>query len=250
MNKFIDTLTSTLASTASLWRGTNSRPTANQPVQLLQLYDIENCPYCRVVREALTVLDIDAIIYPCPKGGERYRAMVEEKGGKAMFPFLVDKNTGVEMYESADIVAYLRKTYGDKSGGVALHGLKLAGSMLSSASRGIKGQRVKPAKKPVKPLILYSFESSPFSRPVRELLCELELAYELRNTGKAIMKDIGPPSLRARLFPDEPVQGRNRLQLLEQTGKVQVPYLIDPNTSIEMFESSDIMVYLNETYAQ
>ena len=85
---------------------------------------------------------------------------------------------------------------------------------------------------------------------MRELLCELELAYELRNTGKAIMKDIGPPSLRARLFPDEPVQGRNRLQLLEQTGKVQVPYLIDPNTSIEMFESSDIMVYLNETYAQ
>jgi glutathione S-transferase len=249
MNKFIDTLTSTLASTASLWRGTNSRPAPNQPVQLLQLYDIENCPYCRVVREALTVLDIDAIIYPCPKGGERYRTLVEEKGGKAMFPFLVDKNTGVEMYESADIVAYLRKTYGDKSGGIALHGLKLAGSMLSSASRGIKGQRVKPAKIPAKPLILYSFESSPFSRPVRELLCELELAYELRNTGKAMIKDIGPPSMRATLFPDEPVQGRNRLQLLEQADKVQVPYLIDPNTSIEMFESSDIMVYLNETYA-
>ena len=249
MNKFIDTLTSTLASTASLWRGTNSRPAPNQPVQLLQLYDIENCPYCRVVREALTMLDIDAIIYPCPKGGERYRTLVEEKGGKAMFPFLVDKNTGVEMYESADIVAYLRKTYGDKSGGIALHGLKLAGSMLSSASRGIKGQRVKSAKIPAKPLILYSFESSPFSRPVRELLCELELAYELRNTGKAMMKDIGPPSMRATLFPDEPVQGRNRLQLLEQADKVQVPYLIDPNTSIEMFESSDIMIYLNQTYA-
>lgn len=249
MSKFTNVLGSTLASTASLWRGTNSRPAPNQPVQLLELYDIENCPYCRVVREALAVLDIDAIIYPCPKGGERYRTLVEERGGKEMFPYLVDKNTGVEMYESADIVAYLRKTYGNKSGRMNLHGLKLAGSMLSSASRGIKGQRVKLAKKSVKPLILYSFESSPFSRPVRELLCELELAYELRNTGKAMMKDMGPPRLRARLFPDEPVQGRNRLQLLEQTGKVQVPYLIDPNMSIEMFESSDIIVYLNETYA-
>jgi glutathione S-transferase len=249
MDKFIDTLSSTLASTASLWRGTNSRPAPNQPKQLLELYDFENCPYCRVVREALTVLDIDAIIYSCPKGGERYRTLVKEKGGKAQFPFLVDKNTGVEMYESADIVAYLSKTYGEKSDGLSLHGLKLAGSMLSSASRGLKGQRVKPAKTPIKPLILYSFESSPFSRPVRELLCELELAYELRNTGKAMMKDMGPPGIRAKLFPDEPVQGRNRLRLLEQAGKVQVPYLIDPNTGIEMFESSDIMAYLNETYA-
>jgi glutathione S-transferase len=249
MSKFTNVLGSTLASTVSFWRGTNSRPAPNQPLQLLELYDIENCPYCRVVREALTVLDIDAIIYPCPKGGERYRTIVNERGGKAQFPFLVDNNTGVELYESADIVTYLRKSYGDKDGGMSLHRLKIAGSMLSSATRGLKGQRVKPAKIPAKPLILYSFESSPFSRPVRELLCELELAYELRNTGKAIMKDIGPPSLRATLFPDEPVQGRNRLQLLEQAGKVQVPYLIDPNTSIEIFESSDIMVYLNETYA-
>jgi glutathione S-transferase len=64
-----------------------------------------------------------------------------------------------------------------------------------------------------------------------------------------MLKDMGPPSIRAKLFPDEPVQGRNRLRLLEQTGKVQVPYLIDPNIDIEMFESSDIMIYLNQTYA-
>jgi glutathione S-transferase len=64
-----------------------------------------------------------------------------------------------------------------------------------------------------------------------------------------MIKDMGPPSVRATLFPDEPVQGRNRLQLLKQAGKVQVPYFIDPNTSTEMFESSDIMTYLVETYA-
>eukprot|EP00960_Hanusia_phi_P069894 767188-Hanusia_phi.AAC.2 len=30
-----------------------------------------------------------------------------------MFPFLVDDNTGVSMYESADIVNYLLRTYGN-----------------------------------------------------------------------------------------------------------------------------------------
>jgi glutathione S-transferase len=30
---------------------------------------------------------------------------------------------------------------------------------------------------------------------------------------------------------------------------VQLPYLIDPNTGEEMFESNDIMAYLNKTYA-
>jgi glutathione S-transferase len=248
MSEFTNVLGSTLASTVSLWRGTNARPAQHRPMQLLALYDIENCPYCRIVREALTILDLDVVIYPCPKGGERYRASVKEKGGLMQFPFLIDNNTGVEMYESADIVAYLYETYSDKKVSINLHGLKVVGSMLSSASRGFKGQRAKAAKKPTKALILYSFESSPFSRLVRELLCELEIAYELRNTGKAMMKDMGPPSVRATLFPDEPVQGRNRLLLLKSAGQVQVPYLIDPNTDIEMFESKDIITYLNETY--
>ena len=49
--------------------GINSAPAQSKPIQLLQLYDIENCPYCRLVREALTELDLDVEIYPCPKIG-------------------------------------------------------------------------------------------------------------------------------------------------------------------------------------
>ena len=30
-----------------------------------------------------------------------------------MFPFLVDENTGVSMYESSEIVRYLLRTYGN-----------------------------------------------------------------------------------------------------------------------------------------
>jgi len=106
-----------------------------------------------------------------------------------------------------------------------------------------------PSRAPAEPLELYSFESSPFSRRVRELLSELEIAYVLRNTGKAMWQDMGPPSLRRSMFPDLPVEGRNRIALLERTGKVQVPYLVDPNTGAAMFESGDIRSYLLETYA-
>ena len=100
---------------STLVRGTNgiaSAPAAVKPARTLQLYDIENCPYCRLVREALTELDLDAEIYPCPKEGRRYRPEVVSRGGKAQFPYLVDPNTGKEMYESLDIVAYLFETYG------------------------------------------------------------------------------------------------------------------------------------------
>ena len=33
-----------------------------------------------------------------------------------MYPFLVDENTGVRMNESAEITAYLWKTYGSEEG--------------------------------------------------------------------------------------------------------------------------------------
>ena len=100
---------------STLVRGTNGiqvHRTGDKPVELLQLYDIENCPYCRLVREAMTELDLDVLILPCPKGGERFRPELEARGGKAQFPYLVDPNTGAELYESLDIIDYLFSTYG------------------------------------------------------------------------------------------------------------------------------------------
>ena len=46
------------------------------------------------------------------------------------------------------------------------------------------------------------------------------------------MQDMGPPALRRRLFPDLPVKGRNRQRLLALAGRVQVPYLVDPDARI------------------
>ena len=50
--------------------------------------------------------------------------------------------------------------------------------------------------------------------------------------------------------PDLPVVGRTRSELLERAGKVQVPYLVDPNTDTALFESGAIRTYLLDTYAR
>lgn len=243
---------SIVASSLRGWRGSLAfRPRSVQPAKPLELYEYEASPYCRLVREALSELDLDALILPCPQGGTRHRPRVKELGGKLLFPFLHDPNTGTCMYESADIVDYLVRTYGGR--GQAARGLRRQGAVLASAltttARGLRGAKAVPSKAPAQPLELYSFESSPYSRLVRERLCELELPYLLRNTAKARWEDVGPPWIRAKYFPDLPVEGRNRLRLLDLAGRVQVPYLVDPNTGVAMFESAEILRYLDQHYA-
>src|SRR5262249_44989029 len=92
--------------------GVATEPRAARPPLLLELYEFEACPFCRIVREGLTELDLDALIRPCPKGGVRFRDELAKLGGKLQFPFLVDPNTGKSMYESADIIVYLYEQYG------------------------------------------------------------------------------------------------------------------------------------------
>lgn len=243
---------SILVSSLAGWRGSVAfRPARKQPAQPLQLYDIEACPYCRLVRETLSALDLDVVIYPCPKGGARFRPQARVLGGKAQFPLLVDPNTQRTLYESADIVEYLAQTYGGRIGGARglTRALKLGSSSLASAMQFGRGLRARPSRGAEQPLELYSFETSPYSRLVRERLCELELPYLLRNTAKGAPKDIGPPAVRDRWFKSEQGTSRNRKALLARAGHVQVPYLIDPNTGTEMFESANILTYLDATYA-
>jgi glutathione S-transferase len=251
MNDTIDVLNSTVTSTLRFWRGTSARAAATQPKKHLELYEFEACPFCRLVREALTELDLDAMIYPTPHGGKRFRPKVAKLGGKQQFPFLVDPNTGESMYESAEIIDYLYRQYGRRRAPTRLlRLLDVSSSVVAGVPRLRAGGRARPSKAPRRPLELFSFESSPYSRRVRELLSELELPYLLRSTGKARWQDLGPPMIRATLFPDLPVAGRNRTELLDRAGKVQLPYLVDPNTDTAMFESEAIRGYLLETYGK
>ena len=230
--------------------GIQSTPAVVKPKKMLQLYDIENCPYCRLVREALTELDLDAEIYPCPKQGERFRPELEARGGKAQFPYLVDPNTGTEMYESLDIVAYLFETYGQRQLPLKWRAgrLQTLGSMLASAPRVSQGMQARPGVEPEYLLELYSFESSPYARPVRELLCEMEIPYVLRNCGRTQLQEWILPPLRKALNITPTSELANRVALQDMEGRVSIPYLYDPNSETGLFESEDIVQYLRDTY--
>jgi glutathione S-transferase len=213
-----------------LGAGVQARKPARRPERLLELYEFEGCPFCRKVRDALTELDLDAMIYPCPHGGTVHRPKAIALGGKSQFPYLIDPNTDTRMYESDDIVAYLHETYGGRAPGVLLAGpVATASSMLASAFRPTGGTRAHPSRQPARPLELWSFEASPFCRIVREALCELELAYVLHNVGK---------------------DGAGRPAFVARAGKMMVPYLVDPNTGRALFESAEIRRYLYDTYGQ
>jgi len=228
MSRSTDVVSSTLASVLRFGVGLSARPATRRPEKLLELYEFEACPFCRRAREALSKFDLDAMIYPCPRGGTRFRPRAIELSGKSRFPFLVDPNTGKSMLESADIVAYLRETYGAPSDPVWLGAVGLVSSSMASGVRPNHGRSARPSRAPEKPLELWSFEGSPYSRLVRETLCELELPYVLHNVAR------GSP---------------RREEFVKRSGKMMVPYLADPNTGREMFESADIVRYLDETYA-
>lgn len=256
MSTTIDAAINLISGTVRGWRGTGLRGVAkNKPEKPLKLYDIEISPYCRLVREALTEMDLDVMILPCPSGGSRFRNEARALLPGTKFQMLVDDNTGVVMNESADIINYLASTYGSKTRAQAGLGRNLAvgtsllASVLQWRPGGLQGMKARPSKAPAQPLVLYSFEASPYSKPVRARLCELELPYLLKNTAKGALTDMGPPMFRDKLFKGPMGTTRNRAWLAENTGKVQVPYLIDPNTGVAMYESNDILAYLDKQYA-
>jgi glutathione S-transferase len=230
LTKLVNVATSLMTTVSRAATGMSVGHIGARPEKRLELYEFEGCPFCRKVREALSILDLEADIYPCPKNGPRFRPGVVSRGGRAMFPYLIDPNTGEEMYESDDIVRYLFDRYGD--GRVptmlALGPITDVSSVLAGLPRPGFGSYYRKADPPRAPLELYSFEASPFCRIVRERLCTLELPYVLHNVAK------GSPRREA---------------FVERSGKMQVPYLVDSNTGTEMFESADIVAYLDREYA-
>ncbi len=247
----VNIASSTLATALRPGVGISAQPATLKPEKLLEPYEFEACPYCRIVREALTELDLDAMIYPCPKRGTRFRPRAAELGGKTQFPLLVDPNTGVAMYESLDLIEYLFETYGQRPVPLKWRAgaLQKLGSAFTGIARVAQGLLARPSRPPNKPLELYSFESSPFARPVRDLLCEMEIPYVLRSAGRTQLSDWMPPPVRDTLKLGSEPELYNRKALLERAGRVSIPYLVDPNTGTELAESEDIIRYLSDTYA-
>ena len=229
----VDVTTSWIASVARHGAGLAVSPLGARPKTRLILYEFEACPYCRKVREAASMLDLELEVRPCPKGGARFRCEVVAQGGKAMFPYLVDPDAGVAMYESDAIIAHLYARYGTGPAPAWLRApiatfTSPLSNLAATLARPGRGRTARPSRAPEVPLELWSFEASPYCRLVREALCELELPYVLHNVAK------GSPSREA---------------FVAMSGRMMVPYLVDPATGQGMFESATIIRWLEDRWA-
>ncbi len=76
---------------------------------MLTLYMKTGCPFCEKVRAFTEENDIS--FNEKNIADEAVVAELIERGGKRQVPYLVDSETGTEMYESNDIISYLAQHY-------------------------------------------------------------------------------------------------------------------------------------------
>jgi len=252
----LDTLTSGFASIARLPRGvtvTEGSRGGQTDQAPPTLYDMEGCPFCRRVREVATELDMVVNLVPSARGSRSRDALAEyaaAAGSNVQVPFLLDGDT--RLFESEEICRHLIAKYG-ATVDVPGVGTGFVASALRLGRGGLVDKSALPAP-PDRPLVLYSYEGNQFCRLVREaraarcptaalspqlvashslllqVLCELDLPYELRSAGK------GSPR-------------REELKILTG-GSSQCPFLLDPNSGVQLAESADIVEYLRGRYSR
>lgn len=74
---------------------------------MLTLYVKTGCPYCAKVLAAAEKLNVELSLKNV--ADEAIALELITRGGKKQMPYLVDGETGTEMYESDDIIEYLQK---------------------------------------------------------------------------------------------------------------------------------------------
>jgi glutathione S-transferase len=177
------------------------------------------------------VLSLPVTFRPTPQNGRKFRPEIKTKfGDKATFPYLIDPNTGVSMFESNDIITYLFKVYGSGKVPWTLSDspwVPLSAGLGVGLARMGAGGSYQTSNAPEEPLVLWAYEGSPFCKIVREALCAMEIPHTVLFTPR------GSP---------------NRQKLWEKTGRFQVPYLEDPNTGVSIFESEAMVEYLQKQY--
>jgi len=79
---------------------------------MIELYHSERCPYCVKVRVFLERASVPYVSKAVPM--DQMTPLKNELlklGGKTQVPFLVDPERNVKMYESDDIIEYVREHY-------------------------------------------------------------------------------------------------------------------------------------------
>lgn len=73
---------------------------------MLELFILENCPYCKKVMNYMDENDVKyRKIDIANKENEESLVRI---GGKRQVPFLIDKDRNIQMYESSDIIEYVK----------------------------------------------------------------------------------------------------------------------------------------------
>jgi glutathione S-transferase len=220
---------SLLASAVRLGSGARAHDLGPRPHDSLILYELETCPHSRLVREALSELDLDVLIKPCPKGEITHHQELAQYG-QTEVPYLIDKSAGVQLSDSIKIVEHLFMRYGNgRPVPYRLRGeFANESSKIASWLRGGLLQYQKPGRRPEYTLELWNYEGSPYCRQAREALGRLALPYVSRNL--------------ARNSP-------RRENFQARFGVMQFPRLDDPNTGIGLFETKAVIAYLETQYA-
>jgi len=213
---------------------------APRPAKPLILYEYDASPFCKRVRETINLLDLTVEYRPCPGARQsKFSQEMLEKTGSQTIPYLVDPNTGISMFESDDQIQYLLDTYGPNKDSfdmkalwpITFKGFAIYTCTIAALLRDMPASRrqanARPDNEDMIPLELWGYEASPFVKPVREKLCSLALPHTMVSCSRGSI---------------------NRDRLVERTGRFQVPFLVDPNTGLELFESPEICEYLETVY--
>ena len=73
---------------------------------MLDLFILESCPYCKKVLAFLKEYEIK--FNPIDIKNKANEETLIKLGGKRQVPFLVDNDRNIQMYESNDIIEYLK----------------------------------------------------------------------------------------------------------------------------------------------
>lgn len=73
---------------------------------MLELYSMDSCPYCRKVKDYLISHNIPYIEHDVNNPESAMELM--KLGGKPQVPFLVDKDNNVYIYDSEHIIQYIK----------------------------------------------------------------------------------------------------------------------------------------------
>jgi len=77
---------------------------------MLILYYKQTCGYCEKVKKFAAEHSLDLTLRDIVTVPEHAEDLIE-RGGKRQVPYLVDDKKEVEMYESDDIIKYLKNNY-------------------------------------------------------------------------------------------------------------------------------------------